>query len=330
MFEWLRMPMGLTNAPAECQRFIDGILASHQAYCVVYIDDILIFTNGDRAEHVARVREVRRTLERARVEINDKKSQVAQREVTYLGVRIGHGTIDPILDQQALQAWPEPTNKKELQKFLGLVNWYRPFLPGLAEPASALYPLTGNVKWRWEQDHRTAFRMIKRVAKTEHRTLHRFEPTRATTVYTDASQHATGALMFQGEALIGILSKGLSPAERNYTTTEREMLGVVRAVRAWRHYIESARERVTVKTDHIALTQAVNGHHTNRRMNRWMETLMGSNVQINYVAGLRNPADLPSRPPIGGREGGGISADPQLEGNLVATCPGNARPAEQS
>lgn len=304
MYEWTRMPMGLTNAPAECQRFAEGIIRQHESYCSVYIDDFIVYTTGTREEHLEKVRQVRETLDRNQVQINEKKIQLGKQSVLYLGVEISQGTVSPILDMQALNAWPQPVNLKELQQWLGLLNWYRPFIPGLAEPLTALYPLTGDIKWKWEEEEQRAFKQAKEVV-TRHTKIHRFDPLAETIIYTDASQVATGALLMQGDLVIGILSKSLNSAERNYTTTEREMLAVVRAVRSWRHYIESCNTTVIVLTDHKALTQGFNQRGQNRRMNRWVETLLGSNVEIRFVAGLNNPADLPSRPPCRGTGGGG-------------------------
>lgn len=310
MYEWTRMPMGLTNAPAECQRFAEGIIRKHESCCSVYIDDFIVYTTGTREEHLEVVRQVRETLAEHSVQINERKIQLGLQKVTYLGVEISPDNISPVMDLQALNAWPQPVNKKELQQWLGLVNWYRPFIPGLAEPLTALYPLTGDIKYEWEEAHNRAFKTAKEVV-TRHTAISRFDPLAKTEIFTDASQVATGAMLMQGDKVIGILSKGLNPAERNYTTTEREMLGVVRAVRSWRHYIESCLTTVSVLTDHKALTQDFNQRNTNRRMNRWVETLLGSNVEIRFVAGLNNPADLPSRPPSGVREGGVTSR--QLE-----------------
>jgi RNase H-like domain found in reverse transcriptase len=76
------------------------------------------------------------------------------------------------------------------------------------------------------------------------------------------------------------LSKSLSKAERNYLTTERELLAIITAVRKWRH-LESTRQKVTIYIDHNILTQRFNANGSNKWMNRWIETLIHTKFGSN-------------------------------------------------
>ncbi|WP_331839010.1 reverse transcriptase domain-containing protein, partial [Pandoraea sputorum] len=113
------MPMGLTNAPAECQRYAEAVIREHPS-TRVYIDDFLVATKGTREEHLREARAVRQTLNRAGIETPEKKTQWATSEVRYLGMILSHERIKPSADIQAITDWPEPRGLKELQVFLGM------------------------------------------------------------------------------------------------------------------------------------------------------------------------------------------------------------------
>ena len=114
-------------------------------------------------------------------------------------------------------------------------------------------------------------------------------------MFFDASGVGLGAMAFQDGRPISVLSRGLAPAEKNYTTTERELLAVVWATKKWVTMIESTRAPIYVYTDHKLLTQNWNADYRNRRMNRWLLHFMQLPVQYKYVIGENNPADAPSR-----------------------------------
>lgn len=118
-----------------------------------------------------------------------------------------------------------------------------------------------------------------------------------------------GAMWFQGTKPIAIISRSLSKAERNYTTTERELLAIVYALKKWRHYVESTRREISFYTDHMNLIQNLNADGSNRRINKWVELIQWALITYKYVEGKKNPADLPSRRPDFIREEGETSSE---------------------
>jgi hypothetical protein len=314
-FEYLAMPFGIKNGPSVFQRFIDQLLYRFRHFLVVYLDDILIFGNDiDVVE--ARLDVVRTHLAENQVPINEKKSGLVGREATFLGVRITKDCVTPVMHHETVWKWPVPRTRLQLQQFLGLANWYRDFTPNLGSILSPLYAHTGNAPWGFGEPERRAFDAAKE-ALVNSMSTYNFDPGEQAVWYTDASLFGLGAIMVQRGHVIAIVSRGLSPAERNYTTTEREVLAVVHAAKKWRHYSESARHPITVLTDHQAITQSLNSSGTNRRLNRWAEILMGANLSYSFVPGNTNPADFPSRRPDyekefmmrGGGEGDMFSED---------------------
>ncbi|RZL28055.1 MAG: hypothetical protein EOP64_05680 [Sphingomonas sp.] len=295
VYEYLVMPFGIKNGPSIFQRYIERILEPHRAYCKVYIDDILVYSE-DKDTHMTHVKAVLNSLAEHSLKVSLEKTQAALTEVFYLGHKITHGMVEAVIDYKAVRDWPEPRNKTDLQRYLGMANYWRDFVPGMAQQAAPLYALTGNDSFRWNNEHRMAFSALKAAicGDVEIFQMDQYEPL---ALFFDASGVGLGAMAFQAGRPISILSRGLTPAEKNYTTTEREMLAIVWATKKWRHIIESTRADIVAHTDHKLLTQNWNADYRNRRMNRWLEHLMQLPITYAYVIGEHNPADAPSRRP---------------------------------
>jgi len=296
LYEYRVMPFGVTNGPSTYQRFIEKILRPVSDICIVYIDDILIFTGTEDEEvHRQATRRVQDILTHHGIAIAEHKSQHGHR-VTYLGHEVEHGMITPRVRTATIGDWPTPRNKKELQQFLGLCNFYRSHVINFASWAGPLYPLTGNAKWHWTMGHGLAFKALKE-AVLQAVSIVQFDPLKEVHIFTDASGFGVGAVLMQSDFPVAIVSRALRRNERNWTTTERELFAVVFAVRKWRAFLESTRQQINVHTDHISITQQLNANGENRRINRWIEALMPFKLRTHFVAGKLNPADIPSRRP---------------------------------
>lgn len=125
------MPFGLTNAPATFQAYINRALRGLvDTICVVYLDDILIYTHSEEEEqHWRDVRAVLDRLRRAELFVNLKKCTFAAKEVAFLGFLIGvRGVRADPARVVSITSWPIPTSVKELQSFLGFTNFYQRFI----------------------------------------------------------------------------------------------------------------------------------------------------------------------------------------------------------
>ena len=145
MFEFVRVPFGLRNAAQTFQRFIDQILRDLPFVCA-YIDDVLI-ASRNMQEHRDHVRQVFGRLKQYGVVLNPSKSTFGQSEVIFLGHHISETGISASPETvKSIRDFPIPAKMRQLRQFLGLVNFYRRFLPLCAQ---VLLPLTGmltNVK----------------------------------------------------------------------------------------------------------------------------------------------------------------------------------------
>lgn len=308
-FEYMVMPFGLTNAPATFQAYINKALAGLlDEFCVVYLDDILIFSNS-KEEHQRHVREVLERLRRFRLFANPKKCQFSATEVEFLGFIVS--TEGVAMDQSrvdAIRSWPKPTSYHEVQVFLGFCNFFRRFIHRYSQIAG---PLTGLLKgsqkgkksgpFEWPESAEQAFRQL-RDQFLNPPLLRHFNPSNRTRIETDASDFGIAGILSQLQETgqwhpIAFWSRKLLDPERNYETHDQELLAIVMAMKQWRHYCEGSFHAIEVLTDHNNLRGFMNVKALNGRQARWAMSLSPYDFIISHRAGKTNPADAPSRRP---------------------------------
>jgi hypothetical protein len=312
-FEYLVMPFGLTNAPASFQSYINEALKGlPDNICVAFMDDILIYSD-DRDAHESHVNLVLERLRDYGLYVKLSKCQFFTDEVDFLGFRVGTAgvSMDPSR-VSAIQEWPVPKSFRDIQVFLGFANFYRGFIYRYSAVAAPITDLlvgmkagkkTGPFEWTARAD--AAFRALK-VCFAEEPLLAHYDPDRRSRVETDASGGAIGGVLTQAYETpegrtrwrpVAFFSRKMTPAEKNYTTGDGEMLAIVHAFKEWRHYLESPAESTIVLTDHEALQSFMTTKILNRRQMRWAELLAAYDFVIQWRRGKDNPADGLSRRP---------------------------------
>jgi RNase H-like domain found in reverse transcriptase/Reverse transcriptase (RNA-dependent DNA polymerase) len=259
MFEPLVMFFGLTNSPATFQTMMNNIFQDliNRGHIIIYLDDILIYTET-MEEHRQMVQEVLNLLRSHKLYLKPEKCNWEKLEVEYLGHIISgsHIKMDPT-KIEAISKWKEPQNKKELQSFLGFANYYRKFIEGYGSIAKPMTKLTGNKPWTWGPDQQKAFDQIKKRMITEPilaipQRHGKFK------MEVDASDYAKGAVLFQQQdnkwKTIAYMSNAMTPVERNYEITDKELSAIMTALMHWRHYLIGVEEDFEIWTDHQNLT----------------------------------------------------------------------------
>jgi hypothetical protein len=302
LFEPLVMFFGLTNSPATFQTMMNDMFREEiaEGWVVVYMDDILVFSENETI-HRQQVKRVLEKLERYKLSLKAEKCWFDQTSIEFLGLIISHDSIR--MDKAKVRAildWPRPKNKRELQQFLGFVNFYRRFIRGFAKIAKALTRLTGKEEWKWEVFQEEAFVGLKmRVGEEVVLAIPADEGQYR--VETDASDFAMGAVLSQQQAdgkwrPIAFISKSLNPAERNYEVYDKELLAVMYALYEWSHYLKGTKEQVEILTDHQNLTYFRKSQNINRRQARWVLDLQEYNFVLKHRPGKTNTkADALSR-----------------------------------
>jgi len=197
-YEYLVMPFGLTNAPAAFQRWINRTLQSYINICgIVYLDDVLIYSDN-LEQHQKDVAAIIRAIRQQGMKLKPSKCEFHQRETEYLGFIINNEGIkvDPI-KTAAIWDWKPPTNKKEIQQFMGFCNFYPRFINGFSRTAKVLYDRTKkDVIWEWGNKEHTAFNELRqKLCSTL--VLTYFKAGRPLLVETDVLQYVCSGIVSQ-------------------------------------------------------------------------------------------------------------------------------------
>ena len=290
-YHYKTMPQGMRNSPVVFQSLMDLVLRGIQfKYVMVYIDDICIFSSSFD-QHLVHLREVFSRLRKANLKLHPKKCKFAVQEVNYLGHVLSPKGIKPNPDKvQAIVNFPTPNKIKQLRSFLGMIGYYRKFIRNFGVIAKVLYDLTKkDTPYIWSDDCEKAFQSLKnKMLSYDVLVFPNFK--KPFLLATDASITGLGACLSQEVdgvlRPVGFAGRGLTSAERNYTTTEQECLAVVWAIQHFRVYLEG--QRFELHTDHNALRYILTSKDPRGRIARWVTFLQQFNYIVKHVKGKEN------------------------------------------
>ena len=238
------------------------------------------------------------TLEAASFYLQVTKCVFEATCIKYLGLQIDRNTlrIDPT-KLKGIQEWPEALNNlKQVQSFLGVVGYHRPWIEGFAhitQPLTALQKK--DVPFIWDDKCRQAVQTLKQHV-TSNPVLWQPDHNCPFKLEVNASQYATSAILWQKDdkgknCAIGYDSSTLSDAEQNYPIYDRELLTMVRGLENWRYLLAGTTELIHVLSDHKNLTYWKDGHNIGRRVTQWMGILADYNILIEHHPRTKNCAD---------------------------------------
>ncbi|SAL97143.1 hypothetical protein, partial, partial [Absidia glauca] len=200
--------------------------------------------------------------------------------------------LDPRKVTNALD-WPIPTTGKDIQQFLGLVNYFHQYLPKapiLAEPLNALRNHPGKLGALWTDEHTASFNKIKESLV---HAPYLFSPRSDLPfhVATDASDFGIGAVLYQidedGTILHnGFMARALSKSERNYQITKKELLAIIFALNKFHQHLWG--RHFTLYTDHKALVYIHSQRDLNAMLTKWFDTLLDYNFDVVHLPGMDN------------------------------------------
>ncbi|XP_033229779.1 uncharacterized protein LOC117181328 [Belonocnema kinseyi] len=281
-WEWLRMPTGLINAPATYQRMVNfklqGLLGK---ICFIYLDDLIVIGKTEE-EHLRNLRKVFERLRETRLVLQPDKCKYLEKELEYLGHSVGAEGVKPLKKNvDKVLEFPRPRNAKEIERFVGLASYYRKFIKNFAKIAHPLNHLKGkNVDFIWTQACEEAFNKLKNLL-TSCPILKHLDLKKPFILCTDASNEGLGVVLSQlddegKEHPVSFASRSLNPAERNYSTTEKEMLAIVWGIKQYKHLLYG--QAFKVYTDHQPIKGLLNARHDN--MSRAFPVKNKEDIQI--------------------------------------------------
>ncbi|KAK8786048.1 hypothetical protein V5799_007587 [Amblyomma americanum] len=268
---------------------MDTVLAG-MPHVATYLDDILIASESIE-EHERMLAEVLSRLAKSGLRVQAEKCEFFKESLEFLGHRIDAKGIYPSkVKVEAIHQAPAPKNKKELQAFLGMINFYNRFLKGRTEVAEKLYRLLdSHVAWNWGAEHMEAFENLKKLLTSNSLLVH-FKTDVPLVLSCDASSVGVGAVLAHrdskgNEQPVAYASRTLSRAERNYAQIDREALAVVFGVRHFHQYLCGRDFRII--TDHKPLLGIFQRQKQipaviSPRMLRWTLMLSAYDYVIEY------------------------------------------------
>eukprot|EP00731_Ephydatia_muelleri_P038701 Em0868g1a len=273
LYQFKVMPFGLCNAPATFQRLMDRVLSGLKwSSCLVYFDDIIVVGTTFQ-EHLHHLTSVFTRLRGAGLKLKPKKCTLCRQQVTFLGHIVStDGVATDPSKTEAVSKWPIPQNRKEVQQFLGLANYYRRFVKDFALISKPLQRLTEkNAPFEWTIGCQNAFdELRKRLVSSPVLAYPDYE--RRFILDTDASDVGIGAVLSQvsdcgSERVIAYASRSLTrPEQRQY------LLG----------------REFTLRTDHGSLVWIRNFKEPEGQLARWLERLQEYNFTVVHRQGLRH------------------------------------------
>ena len=308
LYEFVRMPFGLRNAAQSFQRFMDQVTRGLPGV-YAYIDDLLIASSNEE-EHERHLRLLFERLREFGVVINPSKCSLGKSELEFLGHHINRHGVSPLPGKvEAIRACDAPKTAKQLRGFLGLVNFYRRFIPDCAR---TLLPLTDLLRKHtkrskkpldWPPACDAAFIEVKE--KLAQATLLAYpNADYPLSLMVDASDRAVGGVLQQLRdhewEPIAFFSRKLHPAETRYSVFGRELLAIYLTIKHFQYMVDG--RLFCVYTDHKPLTHAFNARpdRHNPREIRQLDYISQFTTDIRYVKGEDNVvADALSRPQVG-------------------------------
>ena len=299
LMQYVRMPFGLVTAGATYIRLMNKVLWDLKDV-VAYFDNIYVISvTWDN--HLKTLTLALDRLRQHGLTARPRKCNLGFQEINYLGFRVGNNQICPNVERvKAIQILEPPKTKKQLRSFLGMISFYRRFLPNLSTVTAKLTDLLrkgAKEPIQWGQEDKSLFEQVKDMLASPP-VLMLPDLTKPFCLRTDASMYGMGAMLFQywdNEPMpVAYASQKFLDREKNYCTTERECLAIVWAINKFQYYLRG-REFI-LETDHHPLVYLETFKGSNSRLLRWALSLQPYKYKVVYISGKDNHgADLLSR-----------------------------------
>ena len=307
-YTFVRMPFGCKNSANVFQRLINKALSMVPgigAFCLSYLDDLIVYSFSID-EHLSHLRIVIKLMSRCGIKLKLSKCNIFRNSVKYLGHIVSSKDIkmDPFYLER-VKNWARPKSGKEMQSFLGFLNYYRSYLPNFASTTYKLDALRNEKQIIWTDELISVFESSKSMFHSSvskgypdwRKTANKF------VLDIDWSKHCIAAVLSQEqngqEVLIGALSRKCSVAESRYSSHKGEASALVYALEKYNHFLRY--KPFTVRTDSRSVlttsnwkTKLLTGVTA-----RWLEYIGTFDFNIVHRAGnLHTNADVLSRTPM--------------------------------
>ncbi|MES2216505.1 MAG: RNase H-like domain-containing protein [Patescibacteria group bacterium] len=302
IWQYKRLPFGLANGPSFFQRAMNSIFGNLTFSSVLcYLDDLVVPGKGFD-DHLTKLEAVLQRLADNFLSLQPSKCFFGYYQIELLGHIVSGEGVRPNPEKvAAVMDLPPPRNAKECRRFVGMAGYYRRFLPNFASKARPLINLwKKNARFRWTDVHQKAFDQLKKDLCNAP-CLGHHDPSLIQVLRTDACGNSLGIVLVQltkdgKEQPVAYASRTMTPAELNYSISEKECLAVIFGVRKFRPYLFG--KRFLVRTDHCCLCYLRSVKDLNGRLARFALKLQPYDFEVQYRSGKSHvDADCLSRAP---------------------------------
>ncbi|KAH9763365.1 hypothetical protein KPL70_001143 [Citrus sinensis] len=239
-FQWTVLPFGLKTAPSIFQKSMVQIFQPILHHALIYIDDILLFS-GSHEEHRNLLSQFYDIIQRHGIMLSAKKSTIATDNIEFLGMIIKDGHYQPgkHIAQELLHFPDQQLSKRQIQQFLGIINYIRDFLPHVDHHTHHLSALLKKKPPEWNADHTRAVTTLKQIAQNP-------PPLKLITdgkriLQTDASDESWGAILLEElndkEHFIAYASGHFSETQKHYHSVFKEILAVKNGIKKFEYHL---------------------------------------------------------------------------------------------
>ncbi len=311
LFQFQRMPFGLTNGPATYSRLVQLVLNGiPPSMALPYLDDTIIHSRNvdDHLKALARVLQAHR---KAGLKLQPSKCQLFQPKVEYLGHEVSKDGVRPVPEYvQVVKQWPLPKTRTEARCFLGKIGYYRRFIKDYSALAAPWTDVTGKVDKEEEKKPleittamTAAFEKLKSaLLQAPVLAYPRFDDEHPFLLDTDWSldANAIGGVLSQvqegQERVICYGGKKMSKSQRNYSSVKGEAAAIFHFITTWRYYLQY--RHFVVRCDNRALAWMKTMEPQDRMVARWLATLANFDFEVVHRPGEQHAnADAISRAP---------------------------------
>ena len=304
----------MAQAPAYFQRLVNEVL-SGLTFAFGYLDDILIFS-PDMETHLKHLRILFKRFRSTDLKLKEVKCNFLKKHIQYLGHIISGESITSVPEKlESIQKMLPPQNPKEVKQFLGLIGYYRKFVPQFSDLARPLNALTQkNTTFKWTQICQESFEVLKTSLMTEP-ILTYPDPNLPYVLFTDASKYAWACVltqekihMIEGKEVellhpITYMSGLFRGSQMNWACLTKEANAIYMYIKKITYYLEDA--DITLRSDHLPLKKFLAKNTLNSKVNNWAIEISPFHITFEYIKGIKNTlADTMSQM---------IDIDPQVQ-----------------
>ena len=294
-WQFKRTPFGLSQAPAYFQLLIDKVLMGCSSFAMGYLDDIIIFSKTEE-EHLQHLEEIFVRLRKFGLKMKREKCSFFKKHIQYLGHLVSERGFEQLLEKlESIRKMPAPRTAKEVKQFLGLIGYYRKFVPRFADISRPLTKLTRhNIVFEWTDQCSKAFNHLHELLM-EYPILRYPDPKQGYILYTDASGIGWSGVLTQehldekGKGKnhpICYVSGQFRGSQLNWAALTKEAYAIYMSVRRLSFYVTDA--EVTIRSDHLPLKKFLNKQTMNSKVNNWAVELEQFRLHLEWIPGTRN------------------------------------------